>query len=319
MTQNHHSSLLIVNYHYIRSRQQYLYPGIHPIEKDKFIEQVHWLKSRYHMATPEEVEAFAYGDNCLPGTSVFLTFDDGLVEHGELAKQLLESLKAKGAFFISSRPLLEDRALMVHKIHWLRATTPPDEFREQFFSLLPDRYRHEALDDCMTEKALRTYIYDTPRDARLKYMINFQLPSEMVDIVLSEMLNSRLISESKFCEDLYMNESQLKRLANDGHIIGSHGHSHTPFSKLDRDDLEEELQTNISYIQKITGTKPRWFSYPYGTDWSIPRDMDGLYKDCGFRIGFSLDKERKRWNTGEEHPYRLDRINTNHVKELCVP
>ena len=122
------SMLMIVNYHYIRERSKYPYAGIHPVEWQKFIKDVRLLSSRFHMATPEEVERFTYGDIDLPGPSVFLSFDDGLVDHATAAQDVLDPLGIKAVFSISSRPLIEERALMVHKIHWLRATTPPDIF-----------------------------------------------------------------------------------------------------------------------------------------------------------------------------------------------
>lgn len=317
MRKDRNLKLLVVNYHYIRNRNQYPYPGIHPLERKEFYKQAHWLKNRFYMVSPEEVEKFIYGEGSLPGQSVFLTFDDGLKEHSWVAKEILGPLQIKGAFFVSSRPLMEGRATIVHKIHWLRATTPPNEFRKQFFNLLPDDWQHNVLDNKMIEEALRTYIYDTPQDAKLKYLINFHLPMAIVDSISSEILKLRGISEPAFCKQFYMNESQLRNLVDNGHVVGSHGHSHTAFSRLDAEVLKKELQTNISYIDKITGVKPRWLSYPYGTNGSIPKNAEQLCQEFSFRIGFALDKKHKRWNTCQESPYRLDRVNTNDVEELC--
>ncbi|MBN2059257.1 MAG: polysaccharide deacetylase family protein [Deltaproteobacteria bacterium] len=312
------SILLIINYHYIRDPDQYPYPGIHPITMEEFTEQVNWLRDRFYMATPGEVEAFATMNVRLPGPSIFLTFDDGLSEHEIIAREILRPLGIRGAFFIASRPFLDHRALMVHKIHWLRANMHPDEFYHQFTGLLPQKFKDVKMDEESIEAALRTYIYDTRQDAMLKYLINFQLPSEIVDQVASEMLNLRRISENDFCNQLYMSESQIRALAEDGHIIGSHGHTHRVFSNLERTVLEEELRTNISYIEKIAGSRPRWISYPYGTIQSVPDNIDAVCEKFGFSIGLLLDKDRKRWNTGDESSYQMDRINSNHLKELCI-
>lgn len=317
MTGNSAPELLIVNFHYVRDSSQYKYPGIHPIEWDTFNEKVCWLKDRYHMATPGEVEAFAYGKNSLPGRSIFLTFDDGLIEHSALAKEILNPLNIKGAFFISSRPLLEGCSSMVQKIHWLRATSSPTDFKEQFLEALPDSFGYSEMSDDIVDKANRTYIYDTPENAKLKYFINFMLPSEVVDSTTSRMLEARDIPESSFCEDMYMDRSQLKGLVDDGHIIGSHGHSHMPFSQLPAAGLEEELQTNISFLEKIIGRKPHWISYPYGTAWSITEDTEALCKGLGFTMGLSLDKDIMGWNTGIESPLYLKRINVNEIEIMC--
>jgi len=230
----HHSDsgLLIINYHYIRESVQYPYPGIHPLEPQAFIEQINWLKDRYHIATPHEVEHFYYRGKSLPGPSILLTFDDGLAEHGTLVEEVLRPLQIKAVFFISSRPLLEHRASMVHKIHWLRASSKPEKFREDFFSLLPDKMQPAEIGDGIKEKALRTYPYDTPENAQLKYLINFQLPHDTVDSVTSIMLKNRGILEPEFCERFYMRPSQVSILHEIGHMIGCHGHSHAPFAVL---------------------------------------------------------------------------------------
>ena len=315
----HHSDsgLLIINYHYIRESVQYPYPGIHPLEPQAFIEQINWLKDRYHIATPHEVEHFYYRGKSLPGPSILLTFDDGLAEHGTLVEEVLRPLQIKAVFFISSRPLLEHRASMVHKIHWLRASSKPEKFREDFFSLLPDKMQPAEIGDEIKKKALRTYPYDTPENAQLKYLINFQLPHDTVDSVTSVMLKNRGILEPEFCERFYMRPSQVSILHEIGHMIGCHGHSHAPFAVLKKNALEAELKTSTTYFEGLLGRKLSWISFPYGTRWSIPADIEEVCRKFDFTIGCCLDKDRKRWNRGKESPYRLDRINTNHVKELC--
>ena len=111
MITENESKLLIVNYHYIREQKRCPYPGIHPIEPKSFIKQVHWLKDRYHTATPDEVEAFAYRKETLPRASVLFTFDDGLVDHWTVAREILDPLGIKAKFFFQSRPLVEKRAM----------------------------------------------------------------------------------------------------------------------------------------------------------------------------------------------------------------
>ena len=315
----HHSDhgLLIINYHYIREMDQYPYPGIHPLEPQAFKAQVKWLKDRYHMATPHEVEHFYYGGKTLAGPSILLTFDDGLVEHGTLVEEVLRPLQIKAVFFISSRPLLESRASMVHKIHWLRASSPPEVFRKEFFSLLPDKMPPAKTGDGIREKALRTYPYDTPENAKLKYLINFQLPHDTVDSITSIMVEDRGILEHEFCEKFYMPPSQVRILHEAGHMIGCHGHSHAPFSVLKKNALEMELKTSTDYFEGLLGRKPSWVSYPFRTRWSIPADIEEVCRKFDLTIGCCLDKDQKRWNRGKESPYRIDRVNTNHVKELC--
>ena len=309
------NALLLVNYHYVRERAQYPHPGIHPIEPDEFMRQLSWLKSSFHMASPEEVEAFAHGARSLPAKSVFLTFDDGLVDHIEVARKYLNPLKVRAAFFVCSRPILDKKAIMVHKTHWLRATTKPEDFARDFANLLPEKWKSLTDQSSTAREALETYVYDTPEDARIKYLINFQLPAEVVDAVTSEMLAARGIADEKFCRDLYMDDGQVNELAQDGHIVGSHGHTHTPFARLDEDELGREIETNLSCIEGITRRRPTWVSYPYGSPWAIPDNAGAFCRRFGFSIGITL---KRGWNDGSQPPWSLNRINTNEVSTIAA-
>src|SRR6185437_14404933 len=99
------------------------------------------------------------------------TFDDGLVDHWHAAREVLDPLGIKGAFFVCSRPAVEGRALTVHKIQWLRAHIDPTQFAEEFFALAPPG-RGPSDQDAWSARAERTYTYDTPQQARLKFALN---------------------------------------------------------------------------------------------------------------------------------------------------
>lgn len=313
MKTNSQSSLLIINYHYIRDRDLYPYPGIYPLELKALIEQVRWLKNRFHMVTPEEVAKFAHAEIDLPGPSFFLSFDDGLVDHAMAEQEILEPLNMKAAFSVSSKPLVEGRALMINKIHWLRATTPPDKFREEFLHHLPENWVDVATHSKTTREAVQNYPYDTPGNASLKYLINFQLPHELVDAISSEMLRNRGQSEASFCNEVYMTERQICQLSKKGHIIVNHGHSHTPFSRLNGEGLEKEIQKSKSFFEGLTGEVQSWVSYPNGRQWAVPKNTKEFCRHFGFTIGLGLDGG---WNNGSESPCRLNRVNQNDIKNL---
>ena len=141
MTELAQSRLLFVNYHYIRDASAYPYPGIHPLGMTEFRAEIEGLLDRYRFASPAEVEAFVLDGRELQGPSIITTFDDGLMDHWQAACEVLDPLGIKGAFFVCSRPGITKRALMVHKVQWLRAHTEPSEFAAEFFSLVPPDFR----------------------------------------------------------------------------------------------------------------------------------------------------------------------------------
>ena len=316
------SELLFVNYHYIRDAGQYAvgdenearFPGIHPLGTRAFADQIDWLSDHFHMATPAQAQAHLLGGTPLPGPSVVVTFDDGLVDH-EPAAKVLEAADIRGIFFVTSRPLTDRVPLVVHKVHWLRATTPPDKFRKEFNGLVPAEWADPHHPNQDAETAAKIYVYDFPGDAMLKYRINFRLPHDVVDAVTSAMMKSRGIALADFCHGTYLDADGVRALQDAGHLVAAHGHSHTPFSRLEPHELATDIQTNVDCLTGVLGAPPRWVSYPYGRDWAVPDDTAAFCRQFGFEIGLTL---KAGWNGADADPTRLNRINTNEVEKVAV-
>ena len=307
-------SLLLVNYHYIRDPAATRYPGIHPMAPADFAAQVRDLAGRFHMASPAEAVAFLWGERPLPGPSVLLTFDDGLKDHLWAARTVLEPLGLRGVFLPISRPLTEGRAAAVHKVHWLRAHTPPAEFRERFVRALPAEWQPMSADPTLRHEAAAMYVYDPADQAVLKFLINFRLPPELVDEIASAMLREHGEDEAVFCATLYLSREDLRAMHAAGHEIAAHGHSHTPFPRLSRAAFDAEMTTCIQTLQECTGAVPQWVSYPNGRGEAVPADADAICRRFGFRVGVTL---YPGWNDGGGSPYRVKRINTNEVAEVA--
>lgn len=307
--------LLLVNYHYIRPRA-YAYPGIHPLAPDAFRREVDWLAGRYHMASIAEAEAFFLNGAPLPGDSVLLTFDDGLVDHAIAARDVLEPRGIGGVFFVCTRPLTEGRALAVHKIHWLRATTEPGLFLAQFHHALPYAWRRRTLSAAEAQAARETYVYDDPDAQQLKYMMNFVLPDEVIDEVTSRMLESRGVAEPDFARDVYMDAETLRSLERAGHRVGAHTHDHRPVTRHKPGDLDRSMRSHVDALGAILGHAPTWFSYPFGRDWAVPDDTEMFARAYGFRIACTL---QGTWVEAGAPAHALPRINTNEIAEIAGP
>ncbi len=66
----------------------------------------------------------------------------------------------------------------------------------------------------------------------------------------------------------------VARLADEGHEIGSHGHTHTPLFDLDREAFEREIDRSVAAIEDAIGQRPLGFRAPNfsvgpDTDWAI--------------------------------------------------
>ena len=301
--------LLLVNYHYVRDPSGYAYPGIHPLAPDLWRRQVGTLGDALALLTPGEAEAHLLGERPLERPGTLLTFDDGLVDHAWAAREILDPLGVKAVFFVCTRPLVEERALVVHKVHHLRATTDPDLFRREFLERLPRDWQGRALSGEQQAAARRTYIYDRPEHGDLKYLINFVLPEHVVDAATTYMFKARGVDEAEFCRHTYMDADTLRALEASGHRVEAHTHDHRPVTTLGADE-DELMGRNVDVLSQVLGRRPTWISFPYGRDWALPPDSAEFCRRHGFDIGITLTGD---WVRPEHMPYAVDRINTNEV------
>ncbi|CAH0270971.1 MULTISPECIES: polysaccharide deacetylase family protein [unclassified Pedobacter] len=87
----------------------------------------------------------------------------------------------------------------------------------------------------------------------------------------------------------YMSKEQIKQLADEGNVIGSHTYDHKNFKKYAGKDWEEQLDKPTKKLEEITGKKMTEFAYPFGL-WNA----EGIpeLKKRGFRMAYQLSTKR---------------------------
>ena len=73
------------------------------------------------------------------------------------------------------------------------------------------------------------------------------------------------------------NEKIVKRMYEEGHLIGNHTYTHCNLSKLETGEAKKELEQTDTVIEKITGKQPVFARAPYGelpVDTSRPEPVD---------------------------------------------
>lgn len=74
------------------------------------------------------------------------------------------------------------------------------------------------------------------------------------------------------------NPDYVKKIFDRGHEIGTHSRTHPYMSKMSKEEIESELTTSSSAIEKITGKKVELFRPPYG-------DYDDLLVSTARELG----------------------------------
>ncbi len=80
------------------------------------------------------------------------------------------------------------------------------------------------------------------------------------------------------------NEKIVKRMYEEGHLIGNHTYTHCNLSKLETGEAKKELEQTDTVIEKITGKQPVFARAPYGElPADIEQDLSRIY------IGWTVD------------------------------
>ncbi|WAL99373.1 polysaccharide deacetylase family protein [Streptomyces sp. Je 1-369] len=80
------------------------------------------------------------------------------------------------------------------------------------------------------------------------------------------------------------NVDLLRRMADDGHLIGNHTWSHPLLPRLDRAAMREQMERTCDVIEEATGEPPEWFRAPYGA-----------WNRNAFQLGAELGMEPLAW------------------------
>ena len=107
----------------------------------------------------------------------------------------------------------------------------------------------------------------------------------------------------------YLTESDVAHIHHKGiGTIGLHTHRHPTMSLCSRAEQHAEIETNASILERITGTRPRWFAYPNGTPLDYSDTTRELLEELDVAGAFTTNAGPVTASPGRMH---LNRIAVN--------
>jgi peptidoglycan/xylan/chitin deacetylase (PgdA/CDA1 family) len=264
------SALQIISYHYVRSLRQSIFPNLKGLDAEDFKQQLDYLQSEFVVVRTDEVLESLKTGCTLPEGATWLTFDDGFYDHYEIVFPELVKRGLSAAFFPPAQPILENKVLDVHKIHFIIASIEPNEFH----SLLEKRFDEMKL-DLKTGKTFSEFFeefgfpgqFDGPLSAFAKRMLQFTLPEkERRDLI--DQLFARIVSidESEFARSLYLDVKQIEEMISEGMYFGSHGFRHHHLGRESAEDQLSDIQLGLEFLDGVGAQTADWvMCYPYGS------------------------------------------------------
>ena len=146
------------------------------------------------------------------------------------------------------------------------------------------------------------------------FLLSALLQVELIEelrIKITDTLFEKYIgmSEGSFSRELYMNEEQLKHMLRSGQHIGNHGYNHYWWNSLTKEEMREELDLSIAFLNKIGVDMNNWTAcYPYGS-------YDDRSSKCFKREGVSWPSLREVdiATTNKSTRFVMPRLDTNDI------
>jgi peptidoglycan/xylan/chitin deacetylase (PgdA/CDA1 family) len=283
------ASLTIVVYHYVRPLKDSAYPEIKGLELSDFEEQLDYIGKHYQVVSAAQVIEAACGREVLPDFPVLLTFDDGYSDHYKYVFPALKNRQMSGVFFPSGGAVLDRAMLDVNKVQFLLAsgvaTKSIVDFIENEVNLESKNLNLLPL-KAYREEYWRPNRFDPSDISYIKRMLQSALPHALRARIAEELFRCHVSSDTLgFADDLYLSAQDLRRMADGGMEIGSHGYSHFWLESLTLEDQRVDIDASLSFLKKVgVECDPFLFCFPFG---SYNQDTLTILKERGCAAAFT--------------------------------
>jgi peptidoglycan/xylan/chitin deacetylase (PgdA/CDA1 family) len=290
------NTLTVAMFHRVLPRIDPRFAGADPewtMTPESFEQCLLFFARHYNVVTPNQVFAAMRGEASLPPCSLLITFDDGWADTAEFAQPLLDRQRMAGLIFVASDVIGSIRPFWEEQIFSFLATAPHG--MTHLNELLARKglpMLSGALDEKASEATIRQCISQLGK-----------LPREhVIDLVASLPCNDNTAA--------MIDQAQLIKLARAPHMIGGHGKTHQPLTRIQ--ELDEELASAQSTLATILGSQIESMSFPHGA--ASPSILEACHA-AGYRYLFSSKAHLNKFGSASVHTSTAGRI---HISERAI-
>jgi peptidoglycan/xylan/chitin deacetylase (PgdA/CDA1 family) len=261
-------SAAILMYHSVmedpRSELQTLGGIIH--SKEVFSKQMELLAREYVPISLDDLLRAVVEGKSLRPRSVVVTFDDGYSDNHEMAMPILNRVGVPSTFYITVD------CVEGGKLPW------PSRLRYAFFTSGEVSWNDINKDWPLTNPG--------ERDSAFLYACDLcaKLAGEAQEKFVHQVEDDLAIDPFPSSRNLMMSWDQVRDLAKNGHIVGSHTLTHPNMAYVDAEAAKAELGQSKQRLEAVLGAPVVHFSYPCPAlvpHWS--ESTRTLSRDVGYR------------------------------------
>ena len=278
--------IVIVNYHYCHPKQGDIFSGVHGILPEDLARQAAAFGEHFEPIGPDRL-ATARDEQ---GPRLLVTADDGTRDIFQYALPIWRAASIPAILFCCSRPLLEGRVLDMQKIHFLQARLGRDPFRRSFLNALDALAPNTLLEDPDRLGLAFMYRYDDEETRRFKFLLNTELPYDILEALLDSMFEREFGSQQEAVRHIYMSRDQILRAQDMGFVIGLHTHAHRMLSRLTPEAQRAEIGQCATFFEDLLGEPVQLLSYPYGVRGTYNATTKTILREHRIETAFSLGR-----------------------------
>ena len=300
-------NVTIVNYHYVRPLPDVKFPNIKAFPLKEFERRITHYKNNFTLICPNKIAEFTEIHKTT-NNLMWLTFDDGLIDHYEYVLPLLTEHNISGTFFPSARPVMQSVILPVHKIQLMLARGWQIEKLTSMLvqSCIKNGFSYTNIEN-LIEKFDFSSRFDDLETSIFKKLLQKYLPNEIRHKVLHEIFEQVIdMNEAEFAKLFYLQREHIEEMLDNNMSIGGHGGEHLWLGNVSEQEQLQEIQESSDFLDSFSKIKTRIFSYPYG---SYNQKTIEILKYHSFEIG--LTTIPKNAELRENNLMKLPRYDAN--------
>jgi peptidoglycan/xylan/chitin deacetylase (PgdA/CDA1 family) len=105
-------------------------------------------------------------------------------------------------------------------------------------------------------------------------------PGRLLDVLAQQATPATFFIQGRWARS---HPDLARRVASDGHLVGSHSHFHAPMTELTDHGIHADVDASTQALQDVVGVDPTpWFRCPFGAGHDDQRVLD-LLRERGYR------------------------------------
>lgn len=272
------------------------------VQPDTFKRHLKFLQKHFKI---EEIDEFynsisqcksTYNPPCL------ITFDDGWIDNYLYAFPILKNMNVTATIFLPTAYIQKNDLFWQEKLCHLLYRFIKKHSHEADYLL--SNYGIKSINT--SSSSLKNEIQQFVNELKSKpYKYVYDLIQSINNILESTKEEPHI--------DYYMNWDQIREMSKFNICFESHAHSHKILTRLENDDVKDELLKSAEIIGRELDKVIRYIAYPNGDS---NTDVQKIAHNSGYLLGFGTEPGLVSNNTNF---YNIKRINIHEKKSRNIP